>query len=432
MLDVLTKGFSTSLKKVGERRKRITERVLKDAVREIRKSLLEADADYLVVKEFTKKLMKKLLENPPKPSIDPLDSVAWTVYEELVEILGREREELREGVVMFVGLQGTGKTTTVGKVALYLKGKNKRVGLTTTDTRRPAAKEQLKTLAQRIGAPFYDFEGKPEEIAQRAKESFKKEGLDYLLLDTAGRLHLDEELMEELREIEERVKPSEVIYVADAMQGQIALETAKAFNERIKLTGAIITKMDSDAKGGVAFSLRASVGIPIKFIGVGEKLEDLEPFYPDRIAQRILGLGDIQTLAEKVSQVAEEDQIQETASKILSGEFDLEDFKRQVELILKLGPLEKVAKMIPGFSLAPKGINFEQGQRRLKKYLAIINSMTPEERKNPKIINKSRKIRIARGSGTKISDVNELLEAYKSTKKLMKKLKGMKLPRWPF
>jgi len=417
MLELLTEKFSGALEKLRKARK-LNEKAVNDALREIRLALLEADVDYEVVERFLKRVRDKVLSSPISE-----ERVITAVYEELVSILGGEREDLRKGVVLFVGLQGTGKTTSIGKIAFSLKKGGYSVALCSTDIRRPAAMLQLERLAEKVGVPYYSFEGglSAEEIGTRALERFRSEGKDYLLLDTAGRLHVDEELMEELVRIKERVKPSEILYVADAMQGQTALETAKAFHESLGLTGVVLTKMDGDARGGLALSVREMLGIAVKFIGVGEKVEDLEPFYPDRIAQRILGLGDIQSLAEKAQEVIPEDKAQHLSTKVMTGEFDLEDLRDILRMIQNMGPLEKLLAMIPGVGAKLKGIKVDQTQ--FKKMEAIINSMTPEERRNPRIINMSRKRRIARGSGTSVSEVNKVLKRYQDMRKMMKKLR---------
>ncbi|MCX8060848.1 MAG: signal recognition particle protein, partial [Aquificaceae bacterium] len=304
------------------------------------------------------------------------------------------------------------------------------------DIRRPAAMLQLQKLAEKIGVPYYSFEEglTALEIARRALEMARKEGVDYLLLDTAGRLHIDQELMEELRSLKETVKPSEVLYVADAMQGQSALGAAKTFHEFLGLTGVLLTKMDGDARGGVALSVKEALGVSVKFMGVGERVEDLEPFYPDRVAQRILGLGDLQTLVEKAQKAIPEDEAQTLALKVLKGEFDLEDLLKQIRFIKNMGPLDKLLGMLPGIGSQLKGLKIEE--KKFKKTEAIILSMTKQERRNPKIINMSRKQRIAKGSGTTVSEVNRVLKEYEEMKKMIKKLKGMKgvpqLPRFPF
>ncbi|RME10255.1 MAG: signal recognition particle protein, partial [Aquificota bacterium] len=362
------------------------------------------------VKNFLKRVRERTLSEDLTKSPSPQDSFMLTIYEELVQTLGGEKQDLRKGVVLFVGLQGTGKTTSIGKIAHHLKEQGFKVAVSSTDVRRPAAMLQLQRLAEKIGVPYYGFEEglTAVEIARRALERAKKEGVDYLLLDTAGRLHIDEELMQELKEIREAVGPSEVIYVADAMQGQSALTAARTFHEVVGLTGVVLTKMDGDARGGVALSVKEALGVGVKFMGVGERIEDIEPFYPDRIAQRILGLGDIQTLAEKVQKVIPEDEAQALAFKVLKGEFDLEDMLKQLRFIKNMGPLDKLLGMLPGIGAQLKGLKIEE--KKFKKTEAIILSMTKQERRNPKIINMSRKQRIARGSGTTVADVNKLLK----------------------
>ena len=434
MLDLLTEKFSTALSRLRKARK-LTDKVINDTLREIRLALLEADVDYEVTKRFLKRVRERALANKGTGNLSPSDYVITVVYEELVNILGGEREDLRRGTVLFVGLQGTGKTTSIGKIAFLLKKKGHKVAVSSTDVRRPAAMAQIERLAEKVGVPYYSFgqEESPVRIAERSKARAEEEGVDYLLLDTAGRIHVDEDLMEEIREIKEAVRPSEVIYVADAMQGQMALEAARTFHEALGLTGVLITKMDGDARGGLALSVREALGVPIKFVGVGEKIEDLEPFYPDRVAQRILGLGDIQSLAERAQEVIPEDRAQHLSTKVMAGEFDLEDLREMIRMIKSMGPLDKLLSMIPGIGAQIRNIKVDESQ--FKKIEAIINSMTPEERKNPRIINMSRKKRIARGSGTTVSDVNKVLKRYEEMRKMMRKLKGMSgipMPKFPF
>ncbi len=434
MLDLLTERFGNTLAKLKGARK-LTDKVINNALRDIRLALLEADVDYDVTKRFLKRVRERALGSEVKRGLNAAETVITIVYEELVNILGGEKEDLKRGAVLFVGLQGTGKTTTIGKIANLLKKKNFKVAVSSTDVRRPAAMLQLQRLSENVGVPYYGFEEglSAVEIAQKAHARAKSEGVDYLLLDTAGRLHVDEELMQELRTIKEGVSPSEIVYVADAMQGQEALNVAKTFHEILGLTGVVLTKMDGDARGGVALSVRESIGVPVKFIGVGEKLEDIEPFYPDRIAQRILGLGDIQSLVERAQEAISEEDAQVLSSKVMAGDFDLNDLREMLKMIQSMGPLDKLLAMIPG--IGPKLKNVKVDDRQFKKIEAIINSMTPEERSNPRIINLSRKKRIAAGSGTKVSDVNKLLKQYQEMKKMMRKLKGaagLPMPKFPF
>jgi signal recognition particle subunit SRP54 len=435
MFELLTGRIKNAVEKLAGS-KRLSEKQVNKALREIRLALLEADVEPTVVKNFIKRLREETIGKGVIKGLNPGETVIKIVYDELVKILGENPPELKEGVVLFVGLQGTGKTTTIAKVANWLKEQGKKVAVTSTDVRRPAAMLQLKRLAEQVGVDYYDFEGEknPIEIAKKAVERAKQEGVDYLLLDTAGRLHIDDELMTELQKIKEVVQPSEIIYVADAMQGQEALNVLKEFHERLGLTGVILTKMDGDARGGLALSVKETIGVPIKFVGVGEKIEDLEPFYPDRMAQRILGLGDLQTLIEKAQKAIPEDEAEELALKVLKGEFTLEDLKKQLEFMLKMGPLDKILKMVPGLGAYADKIKVDE--KLIKRKIAIINSMTPEERRNPNIINLSRKQRIARGSGTSVSDVNKLLKEYKQMKKILKQFrmpaKGGRMPRLPF
>jgi len=435
MLDLLTDRFSKAFFKL-EKSKKLTEKQINDFIREIRNALLESDADYEVVKNFLKRVREETLKEDVTKKASPFEHLLLTVYQELVKLLGESKSDLKRGAVLFVGLQGTGKTTTIGKLAKYLKDQGYKVAVSSTDVRRPAAMLQLQRLAEKIEVPYYQFEEglSAVEIAKKAVSKAKSENVDYLLLDTAGRLHVDEELMDELKAIKEAIYPSEVLYVADAMQGQEALRVAKVFHQTVELTGAVLTKMDGDARGGVALSIREAIGIPIKFVGVGEKLEDIEVFYPDRIAQRIMGLGDVQTLVEKAQKVIPEDEAQVIAVRVMSGEFDLEDMLKQYEFIEKMGPLDKLLSMLPGIGPFLKELRIDE--KMIKKKKAIIQSMTKEERRNPKIINMSRKVRIAKGSGTSVSDVNKLLKEYEEAKKLMRRLKNAKspinIPRLPF
>ncbi|MDW8095359.1 MAG: signal recognition particle protein [Aquificaceae bacterium] len=431
MLELLTEKFGKAIGRLRDTRK-LTEKQVNDILRDVRTALLEADVDYDVVKSFIKRVREKAINQDLSKSPSPQDSFLVSIYEELVETLGGQKKDLEKGTVLFVGLQGTGKTTSIGKLSYYLKEKGYKVAVSSTDVRRPAAMLQLQRLAEKVQVDYYGFEEglTALEIAKRAYERSKRDGVDYLLLDTAGRLHVDEELMEELRRIKELVKPSEVIYVADAMQGQSALESARTFHQLLGLTGVLLTKMDGDAKGGVALSVKEALGVSVKFIGVGEKIEDIEPFYPDRIAQRILGLGDIQSLLEKVQKAIPDDEAQVMAYRVMKGEFDLEDLLKQIRFIKSMGPLDKLLGMLPGIGAELKHVKINENM--FKKMEAIILSMTKQERRNPKIINMSRKQRIAKGSGTTVSDVNKVLKEYEEMKKAMKRmLNARELPRLP-
>ncbi|RUM58057.1 MAG: signal recognition particle protein [Persephonella sp.] len=442
MFELLTEKFSGVIEKL-KKAKKLDEKTVNEALRDIRRALLEADVNIEVVQQFLKDIKEKLVGQEVIKGLDAGETVIKLIYDELLKILGEEssleKSEKPPTVIMLVGLQGTGKTTTAGKIAKWLKSKGYQVGVASTDVRRPAAGRQLCTLAESINIPCFIDENEKDAIKLTEKliKEAQDSGLSYLILDTAGRLHIDEELMDELVEIKEKVNPTEILYVADAMQGQDAINTAKVYHDKVGLTGVILTKLDGDAKGGIALSVRKVLGVPIKFIGVGEKIEDFEPFYPDRIAQRILGLGDIQSLIEKMEKAIDEDKAQEMAKRVMNAEFTLEDLREQLRMIRNLGPLEKVLKMIPGIGSKIKDLKVDEKQ--LIKIEAIINSMTPEERQNPHIINGSRKRRIARGSGTTIMDVNKVLKQYKEMKKLMKKMKKsgkmkfpMNLPKLPF
>ncbi|WP_457642144.1 signal recognition particle protein [Persephonella sp.] len=434
MFELLTEKFSNVVEKL-KRVKKLDEKTVDEALKDIRRALIEADVNINVIRQFLEDIKQKLVGQEVIKGLNAGETVIKLIYDELLNILGEEtsleKAEKPPTVIMLVGLQGTGKTTTAGKLAKWLKSKGFKIGLVSTDVRRPAAGRQLCTLAQTIDVPcFTDEEEKDavkltEKVIQKAKES----GLSHIILDTAGRLHIDEELMDELVEIKEKVNPAEILYVADAMQGQDAINTAEEFHRRVGITGVILTKLDGDAKGGIALSVRKVLGVPIKFIGVGEKIEDFQQFHPDRVAQRILGLGDIQTLFEKMQSAIDEEKAQEMAKRVMNAEFTLEDLKQQLQMIRNLGPLENVLKMIPGIGSKIKDLKVDEKQ--FIRIEAIINSMTPEERANPHIINGSRKRRIARGSGTTIMDVNRVLKQYKEMKKMMKKMKKsgkMKLP----
>ncbi len=439
MFELLTEKFSSVVEKL-KRAKKLDEKTIDEALKDIRRALIEADVNIEVVQQFLKDIKEKLLGQEVIKGLNAGETVIKLIYDELLEILGEEaplaKAEKPPTIIMLVGLQGTGKTTTAGKLANYLKSKGYTVGVASTDVRRPAAAKQLCTLAEKIGVPcFVDEEEKDAiKLTEKIVEKTKNAGLAYLILDTAGRLHIDEELMDELVKIKEKVQPHEVLYVADSMQGQDAINTAEEYHNRVGLTGVILTKLDGDAKGGIALSVRKVLGVPIKFVGVGEKIEDFEPFHPDRVAQRILGLGDIQSLIEKMQKAIDEDKAQAMAKRVMNAEFTLEDLKEQLQMIRNLGPLENILKMIPGVGSKIKDLKVDEKQ--LVKIEAIINSMTPEERRNPHIINGSRKRRIAKGSGTTIMDVNKLLKQYKEMKKMMKKMKKsgkMKLPfNFPF
>lgn len=414
---------------------KITEDNISDMMREIRLSLLEADVNYKVVKEFTNIVREKALGEEVKKSLSPGEMFVKIVKEELTKLLGGEKEELIINkdftITMLVGLQGSGKTTTAGKLANFLrKNHGKKPMLIACDVYRPAAIDQLVQIGKQLNIYVYtEGKGNPIEIASNGIKYAKENGYDYVILDTAGRLHIDDELMLELQNITNEIKQDETILVIDSMMGQDAINVITGFNEKLKLTGVILTKLDGDTRGGVALSVRHLTNIPIKFIGVSEKMDGLVQFYPDRMASRILGMGDILSIVEKVEAEIDEEDAKKMAKKMSKGEFDLEDFLDQMKQIKKLGPLENLIKMLPGAKkMGLNNVNIDP--KRLSHIEAIILSMTPYERKNPNILKASRKERIAKGSGTSITEVNALLKQFEESKKLMKMFNNgnLKLP----
>ncbi len=414
---------------------KITEDNIGDMMREIRLSLLEADVNYKVVKEFTNSVKEKALGEEVSKSLSPGDVFVRIVRDELTELLGGENAPLvvsgNPTICMLVGLQGSGKTTTIGKLANLVRKKNKKKPLLVAcDIYRPAAIDQLKQIGKELGIEVFS-EGKsnPVDIVSHALEYAKENGFDYILIDTAGRLHIDDDLMTELEDIIKVANPHEILLVIDAMMGQDAINVINGFNDRLKLTGVILTKLDGDTRGGVALSVRHLTNLPIKFIGVSEKLDGITEFYPDRMANRIIGMGDILSLVEKVESEIDEKEAMKTAKKMSKGNFDLEDFLSQLNQIKKLGPLENLIKLIPG----AKKMGLDKAEidpKKMKHIEAIILSMTPEERKNPSILKASRKERIAKGSGTSVMEVNQLLNQFEEMKKMMKMLnnKNFKFP----
>ena len=415
---------------------KITEDNISDMMREIRLSLLEADVNYKVVKEFTNIVREKALGEEVKKSLSPGEMFVKIVKEELTKLLGGEKEELIINkdftITMLVGLQGSGKTTTAGKLANFLRKKHgKKPMLIACDVYRPAAIDQLVQIGKQLNIYVYtEGKGNPIEIASNGIKYAKENGYDYVILDTAGRLHIDDELMLELQNITNEIKQDETILVIDSMMGQDAINVITGFNEKLKLTGVILTKLDGDTRGGVALSVRHLTNIPIKFIGVSEKMDGLVQFYPDRMASRILGMGDILSIVEKVEAEIDEEDAKKMAKKMSKGEFDLEDFLDQMKQIKKLGPLENLIKMLPGAKkMGLNNVNIDP--KRLSHIEAIILSMTPYERKNPNILKASRKERIAKGSGTSVTEVNTLLKQFEESKKLMKMFNNGNL-RLPF
>jgi len=435
MFDSLSERLSSILTKL-KRKGKLTERDLDEGLREVRRALLEADVNYKVAKRFVEEVKRKALGREILESLTPGQQIIKIVSEELTSLMGEKRREPKlEGkpaVWMLVGLQGSGKTTTAGKLAKHFAREGRKVLMAATDVKRPAAIEQLKQLGAQLKIPVF-AEGKtPLGIARGALEHAKREMMDLVILDTAGRLQIDEALMDELSQMRAELMPSEITLVADAMTGQEAVSIAKSFHERLGLTGIVLTKMDGDARGGAALSMVEVTGVPIIFIGVGEKLDDLEPFHPDRVAQRILGMGDVLGLIEEVERKIDVERAEEFAKKLERERFTLDDFLEQLEQVRSLGPIDKLLERLPGMSGAKAQIKVDE--RELIRVQAIIQSMTPEERRHPEILNSSRKKRIARGSGTQVSDINRLLKRFKEAKAIWKRMKKLgRLPQggWP-
>ena len=406
---------------------RITEENINDAVREIRMALLEADVNYTVVKEFINNVKEKALGQEVDKSLKPDELFIKIVKDEVVELLGGETAPLcvdgNPTILMLVGLQGSGKTTTSGKLANYLRKKEaKKPLLVACDIYRPAAIDQLKTVGKELNIPVFSEDGKKvTEIVRDALEYAKTQGNDYIIIDTAGRLHIDDALMEELKDVEELVHPNEEILVIDAMMGQDAINVINGFNDKLNLTGCILTKMDGNTKGGVALSVRHLTHVPIKFIGDSEKLDGLMLFDPERMAERILDMGDIMAIAEKVEAVIDEDDIEEQAAKMKKGEYDLEDFLKNLKQIKKLGPLDKFLKLLPqARQIGLNNINIDP--KDMAHIEAIVLSMTKYERKHPEVLKASRKKRIAEGSGRSVEEVNRLLKQFETMQKMMKQM----------
>ena len=408
---------------------RLTEANMEDMLKEVRVALLEADVNYKVVKEFTNNVKEKALGQDVLSKLNPSQMLVKIVHDELEVLLGGGSTEIayqssRPTVIMLVGLQGSGKTTSAGKLSYLMKNKlNKKVLLAACDVYRPAAIDQLDQIAKSIGVDLVNLGTKvnPVEIAKKAKEKAFNDHYDVLIIDTAGRLQIDEQLMGELNNIKAEVKPDEILLLIDAMAGQDAVNVANTFNEKVGLTGAIMSKLDGDARGGAALSIRHMTGVPIKFSGVGEKVTDLDVFHPDRMADRILGMGDIMTLVEKAQEEMDEKEAKRSVNKMMSGKFDLNDMLSQMKQVNKLGSLGGLLKLIPGM---PKITPEQQAmaEREMRNFEIIINSMTPEERKDPALFKYSRKMRVANGSGKTIQDVNKVLKKYEQMKEAMKKM----------
>ena len=431
MLENLGNRFQDIFKKIRGHGK-LSETNIKDALREVKMSLLEADVNYKVVKDFTNKISEKAIGTEVIKGVNPAQQFIKLVNDELVELLGGTSSKLTKGlrnptIIMLAGLQGAGKTTFAAKLAKFLKKQNEKLLLVGVDVYRPAAIKQLQVLGQQIGVDVYSEENSKDVvgIATRAIEKAKEINATYMIVDTAGRLHVDETLMEELKELKKAIKPQEILLVVDAMIGQDAVNLAESFNNALSVDGVILTKLDGDTRGGAALSIKAVVGKPIKFIGVGEKLNDIEIFHPDRLVSRILGMGDVVSLVEKAQEVIDENEAKSLEEKIKSQKFDLNDFLKQLQTIKRLGSLGGILKLIPGM---PKIDDLAPAEKEMKKVEAIIQSMTKEERKKPDILKASRKIRIAKGSGTDVSDVNKLLKQFEQMKSMMKMFSSGKMP----
>jgi signal recognition particle subunit SRP54 len=428
VFESLTEKLNTTFKKLRGHG-RLSEKNIHDALKEVRLALLEADVNYKVVKELIEDIRQRAVGQEVLESLTPGQQVIKIVDEELTKLMGGGREGLdltgkTPFVLMLVGLQGSGKTTTAGKLAQYLRQQGRNPYLVPADIYRPAAIDQLKKLGSQLGIPVYqqDKKRKPEAICRDALSKAGGVGADILIIDTAGRLHIDDELMAELVRIKEKINPTEILLVADAMTGQDAVNMAKDFNQLLDISGVILTKMEGDARGGAALSIKAVTGKPIKFIGVGEKLDAIEPFFPDRMASRILGMGDMLSLIEKAQVEFDEKQALKLENKLKNRDFDLEDFQTQLKQMKKLGSLEQIMGMLPGMGQLKQLKKLKPNEKELVKIEAIISSMTREERRNYKIINGSRRKRIARGSGTKVQDVNRLLKNFVQTKKMMEQI----------
>lgn len=412
------------------RRGKLTEGDVDAAMREIRLALLEADVNYKVVKNFIQRVRERAIGQEVMRSLTPGQQVVKIVHEELIATLG-EPGRLNLGmqspaVILLVGLQGSGKTTTAAKLALRLGSDGRRPLLVAADVYRPAAIDQLRTLGAQLDIPVYDegVEANPVNVCVNGVKKASQTGATLVIVDTAGRLNIDEMKMDELRAIKSKVQPIETLLVADAMTGQEAVRVASDFNDAVQLTGLIMTKIDGDARGGAAISMREVTGVPLKFLGTGEKLSAIEEFHPDRMASRILGMGDVLTLIEKAQTELDQEEAEEAGKRLLSGEFDLDDFLQQMQKVRKMGPIGQLMELVPGMNKMTGGVDLSGAEVELKRIEAIIQSMTPVERRRPKIIKASRKRRIAAGSGTNVQDVNQLLRQFKEMQRMMKQLRS--------
>lgn len=429
MFEDLSSRLESVLRKVRGKGK-INEKNVSDSLKEIRRALLEADVNYKVVKKFIADVQEKAVGEDVLKSITPGQQIVKIVHDELVKLMGQSHSEIKTAgipptVVMLCGLQGSGKTTFSGKLAAFMRKKGRRPMLAAADVYRPAAKKQLEVVGKSLNVPVYSDDSTDAlAICKSALKQAREQSCDLLILDTAGRLHVDTELMDELRQIKKEVGPHEILFIADGMTGQDAVNTAKEFVDTLDFDGVVLTKMDGDARGGAALSIRAVTDRPIKFLSVGEKLDALEVFHPDRLASRILGMGDVVSLVEKAQENIDIEKAEQLEKKLLKNQFNLEDFYDQLQQIKKMGPLENLLGMIPGVGKQLKNVQLDDNA--FGRVEAIINSMTLKERRKPEIINGSRRKRIARGSGTRVQDVNQLLKQFNEMKKMMKRMKNMR------
>jgi signal recognition particle subunit SRP54 len=432
MFDNLTERLDKTLKNLRGQG-RLTESNIKDTLREVRMALLEADVALPVVTDFIERIKERALGQEVQSSLSPGQSLIKAVHAELIKVMGEANEELDlratpPAIILMAGLQGAGKTTTVAKLGRWLKeNKKKSVGVVSADVYRPAAIKQLQTLAESLDLVFFESDAaeKPIDIVNRAIDQARRKFLDVVIVDTAGRLHIDDEMMTEIKELHAAVKPVETLFVVDSMTGQDAANTAKAFHDALPLTGVILTKADGDARGGAALSIRHITGKPIKFIGVGEKADALEPFYPDRIASRILGMGDMLGLIEEIERKTDKTKAEKLTKKLQKGKaFDMEDFRDQLMQMQDMGGVTSMLDKLPGMHAIPENIKEKINDKELARQIAVINSMTPKERKYPDLIKGNRKKRIAMGCGQELQDVNRLLKQFAMVEKMMKRMKG--------
>ena len=425
MLEDITLKFEKALKKVTGQGK-LSEKNISDTLREIRRVLLDADVNYKVAKQFIDDVKVKALGREVLASVTPGQLITKIIYDELTELMGSTQQELNLNpsgptIILMVGLQGSGKTTFSGKLAKYLTGINRKVLLTAADIYRPAAIDQLKMLGKQINIPVFSIDGSKDavKIAKESVSYAKENSLNTIIIDTAGRLHVDQDLMDEVLAIKEEVNPTEILFVVDSMTGQDAVNSAKAFNDVVNFDGVVLSKLDGDSRGGCALSIKAVVDKPIKFVSLGEKLDSIEIFHPDRLASRIIGKGDVISLVEKAQQQFDDREAEDLEKKLLSNKFDFEDFLKQIKMIKKMGSLKSLIGMMPGVNSAMKNADIDDKQ--LIRVESIIQSMTKDERSKPKILNGSRRKRIARGSGNSIQEVNRLIKQYGEMQKMMKK-----------